>query len=49
MRVVKILGVVLLGVAALLGAGLFALSRYLDSDAFRRAAIAAAQGPWARR
>jgi uncharacterized protein involved in outer membrane biogenesis len=42
-RLVKILGIVLLGVAALLGAGLFALSRYLESEAFRRAAIAAAQ------
>ena len=43
MRAVKILAVVLLGAVALLGAGLFALSRYLDSEAFRRAAIGAAQ------
>ena len=43
MRAVKILAIVLLGAAALLGAGLFALSRYLDSEAFRRAAVAAAQ------
>lgn len=43
MRAVKILAVVLLGAAALLGAGLFALGRYLDSDAFRRAAVGAAQ------
>jgi len=42
-RAVKILAVVLLGAVALLGAGLFALSRYLDSEAFRRAAVAAAQ------
>jgi hypothetical protein len=42
-RAVKIFAVVLLGAVALLGAGLFALSRYLDSDAFRRAAIGAAQ------
>ena len=43
MRAVKILTVVLLGAVALLGAGLFALGRYLDSETFRRAAIAAAQ------
>ena len=43
MRAVKIVAVVLLGAVALLGAGLFALSRYLDSEAFRRAAIGAAQ------
>ena len=43
MRAVKILAVVLLGAVALLGAGLFALGRYLDSEAFRRAAIGAAQ------
>lgn len=43
MRPVKIVAVVLLGAMALLGAGLFALSRYLGSDAFRRAAIGAAQ------
>ena len=43
MRALKILAVVLLGAVALLGAGLFALARYLDSDAFRRAAIGAAQ------
>jgi hypothetical protein len=42
-RAVKILVVVLLGAVALLGAGLFALSRYLDSEGFRRAAIGAAQ------
>jgi uncharacterized protein involved in outer membrane biogenesis len=42
-RALKILAVVLLGAVALLGAGLFALARYLDSEAFRRAAIAAAQ------
>jgi hypothetical protein len=42
-RAVKILAVVLLGAVALLGAGLFLLARYLDSDAFRRAAIGAAQ------
>ncbi len=43
MRALKILAVVLLGAVALLGAGLFVLARYLDSEAFRRAAIAAAQ------
>ena len=43
MRAFKILAVVLLGAGALLGAGLFALVRYLDSEAFRRAAIGAAQ------
>ena len=42
-RVVKILAVVLLGALALLGAGFFALTRYLHSEAFRRAAIDAAQ------
>jgi hypothetical protein len=42
-RAVKILVVVLLGAVALLGAGLFALSRYLDSEGFRRAVIGAAQ------
>jgi uncharacterized protein involved in outer membrane biogenesis len=42
-RTVKTLAIVLLGVVALLGAGLFALTRYLDSEAFRRAAINAAQ------
>jgi uncharacterized protein involved in outer membrane biogenesis len=42
-RALKILAVVLLGAVALLGAGLFVLARYLDSEAFRRAAIAAAQ------
>ncbi|MCI0549134.1 MAG: AsmA family protein, partial [Candidatus Rokubacteria bacterium] len=40
----KVLAVVVLGAVALLGAGLFALTRYLDSEAFRRAAISAAQG-----
>jgi hypothetical protein len=44
MRAFKVLAVVVLGAVALLGVGLFALSRYLDSEAFRRAAIAAAQG-----
>ena len=44
MRALKVLAVVVLGAIALLGAGLFALTRYLDSEAFRRAAIAAAQG-----
>ena len=43
MRALKILAVVLLGTGALLGVGLFLLTRYLDSDAFRRAAIAKAQ------
>ena len=43
MRALKILAVVFLGAVALLGAGLFVLARYLDSEAFRRAAIAAAQ------
>jgi hypothetical protein len=42
-RAFRILAIVLLGALALLGVGLFALVRYLDSDAFRRAAIAAAQ------
>jgi uncharacterized protein involved in outer membrane biogenesis len=42
-RALKILAVVLLGAVALLGAGLFIVARYLDSDAFRRAAIGAAQ------
>lgn len=42
-RALKILAVVLLGAVALLGVGLFVLTRYLDSDAFRRAAIGAAQ------
>jgi AsmA protein len=42
-RALKVLAVVLLGAVALLGAGLFVLARYLDSDAFRRAAIGAAQ------
>jgi uncharacterized protein involved in outer membrane biogenesis len=42
-RALKILAVVFLGAVALLGVGLVALARYLDSDAFRRAAIAAAQ------
>ena len=44
MRAFKVLAVVVLGAVALLGAGLFALTRYLDSEAFRRAAIGAAQG-----
>ena len=43
MRALKILAVVLAGAVALLGAALFVLARYLDSEAFRRAAIAAAQ------
>ena len=43
MRALKILAVVLVGAVALLGAALFVLARYLDSEAFRRAAIAAAQ------
>lgn len=43
MRALKILAVVLLGAVALLGAAFFVLARYLDSEAFRRAAIAAAQ------
>lgn len=43
MRALKILAVVLLGAVALLGVGFFALVRYLDSDAFRRSAIGAAQ------
>jgi uncharacterized protein involved in outer membrane biogenesis len=42
-RALKILAVVLLGAVALLGVGFFALVRYLDSDAFRRSAIGAAQ------
>jgi hypothetical protein len=42
-RALKILAIVLIGAVALLGAALFVLSRYLDSEAFRRAAIAAAQ------
>ena len=43
MRALRILTVILVGAVALLGAGLFALARYLDSEAFRRAAMAAAQ------
>lgn len=43
MRTLKILTVVLVGAAALLGVGLFALARYLESDTFRRATISAAQ------
>ena len=43
MRALKTLAVVLFGAVALLGVGLFVLARYLDSDAFRRAAIGAAQ------
>jgi len=43
-RTIKILALVLVGAVALLGVGLFALVRYLDSEAFRRAAISAAQG-----
>ena len=43
MRALKILAVVLVGAVALLGVALFALARYLDSEAFRRAAVAAAQ------
>ena len=43
MRALKILAIVLVGAVALLGAALFVLARYLDSEAFRRAAIAAAQ------
>jgi AsmA protein len=42
-RALKILAIVLLGAVALLGVGLLVLARYLDSDAFRRAAIGAAQ------
>jgi uncharacterized protein involved in outer membrane biogenesis len=42
-RAVKVLAFVLLGAVALVGAGLFVLAHYLDSDAFRRAAIGAAQ------
>jgi AsmA-like C-terminal region len=42
-RALKILAVVLLGAVALLGVGLVIVTRYLDSDAFRRAAVAAAQ------
>jgi uncharacterized protein involved in outer membrane biogenesis len=42
-RALKILTVGLLGTVALLGAGVLALTRYLDSEAFRRAAIGAAQ------
>jgi uncharacterized protein involved in outer membrane biogenesis len=42
-RIIKILAVVLLGVAALLGVALFVLARYLESEGFRRAAVAAAQ------
>jgi hypothetical protein len=42
-RALKILAVVLVGAVALLGVALFVLARYLDSDAFRRAAVAAAQ------
>ncbi len=43
MRALKILAVILVGAVALLGGALFVLARYLDSEAFRRAAIAAAQ------
>ena len=43
MRALKILAVVVVGAVALLGVALFVLARYLDSDAFRRAAVAAAQ------
>jgi uncharacterized protein involved in outer membrane biogenesis len=42
-RILRILTVVLVGAVALLAIALFALARYLDSDAFRRAAIGAAQ------
>jgi uncharacterized protein involved in outer membrane biogenesis len=42
-RALKILAAVLVGAVALLGVGLFLLARYLDSEAFRRAAIGAAQ------
>lgn len=43
MRILKILTIVLVGAVALLGVGLFALARYLESDSFRRAAISGAQ------
>jgi hypothetical protein len=43
MRAFKVLAVVVLGAGALLGIGLFVLARYLDSEAFRRSAIGAAQ------
>jgi AsmA-like C-terminal region len=39
----KVLGLILLGAVALLGVGLVVLMRYLDSEAFRRAATGAAQ------
>ena len=42
-RILKILAVVVVGVAALLGVALFVLARYLESEAFRRAAVGAAQ------
>jgi uncharacterized protein involved in outer membrane biogenesis len=42
-RALKILALVLLGAVALLGVGFVVLVRYLDSDAFRRATIGAAQ------
>lgn len=43
MRILKILAVVVVGVAALLGVAVFVLARYLESEAFRRAAVGAAQ------
>jgi hypothetical protein len=42
-RILKIVAVVVVAAALLGGVALFALSRYLDSEAFRRAAVAAAQ------
>ena len=43
MRILKILAVVLVGAAALLGVASFVLARYLESETFRRAAVGAAQ------
>jgi uncharacterized protein involved in outer membrane biogenesis len=42
-RILKILAVVLVGAAALLGVASFVLARYLESETFRRAAVGAAQ------
>jgi uncharacterized protein involved in outer membrane biogenesis len=42
-RVFKVLAIVVVGAVALLGVGLFILAQYLGSEAFRRAAISAAQ------
>lgn len=43
MRVIKVLVVLALVLAVLVGAGLFALARYVGSDAFRQAVVTAAR------